>query len=141
MADDALIKKLRLTKPAESLVINGPPEILERLGPVKTQADGGSVPFVLLFVLNRAELVALFPEVLASLNSDTVFWTAYPKKSSPLASDINRDAGWEPLYAAGYGPVSAVAIDSTFSALRWRPEKDVKRKEGSVISARRSEGQ
>lgn len=135
MADKSLLKKVRLKEPDASLVLNAPVDILERLMPVQTEVQDRKFSFVLLFVHSQAELRTHLPRALAALDDDPVFWIAYPKKSSPLASDINRDTGWEPVFEAGYGPVSQVAIDTTFSALRFRPEKDVKRKEGSVIKS------
>lgn len=65
-----------------------------------------------------------------------IFWTCYPKKSGLIQTDITRDRGWAALMAAGWGPVSQVSMDETWSALRWRPEADVKRKENSQFSDR-----
>jgi hypothetical protein len=36
----------------------------------------------------------------------------------------------------GWGPVMQIAIDEKWSALRWRPESDVKRKGGTPWSER-----
>lgn len=133
MADEKLIKKLRLIEPDKSLVAFAPAEVMDRLPEVHTQASRATYGFVLLFAPSQAALKERWPDVVPLLQPASVVWVAYPKKSSPLASDINRDVGWDPVFASGYGPVSQVAIDHTYSALRWRPEKDIKRKPGSVV--------
>jgi hypothetical protein len=45
------------------------------------------------------------------------FWVAYPKANR---TDINRDSLWPILAGHGFRPVSQVAIDETWSALRFR---------------------
>ncbi|MFA0962551.1 hypothetical protein AB9P05_12170 [Roseivirga sp. BDSF3-8] len=136
MERDALFKKLRLKHLSGALIVNGPAEIQKLLSEAHTLPGKSKFPFVLLFVHNKAELNKLFPQVATALDDEAVFWIAYPKKSSPLASDINRDTGWEPVHAAGYGPVSQVAIDHTWSALRFRPENNINRKPDSLFNQR-----
>ena len=54
---------------------------------------------------------------------------AYPKGSSKrLTCDFNRDTGWSPLRAVGFGPVRQVAIDEDWSALRFRRAEFIKRR-------------
>ena len=43
-----------------------------------------------------------------------------------MKTDITRDRGWEPVTAGGLRPVTQIAIDETWSALRWRPIELVK---------------
>jgi hypothetical protein len=54
-----------------------------------------------------------------------VFWVAYPKGGK---SDLSRDEMWELLKPFLWRPVSQIAIDDTWSALRFRPAADVKGK-------------
>jgi hypothetical protein len=42
------------------------------------------------------------------------------EKSSGIESDLTRDEGWAPLFDAGLRPVRQIAIDDTWSALRFR---------------------
>ena len=52
---------------------------------------------------------------------DPVLWIAYPKKSSKkYKSDLSRDHGWEAVGEAGFEGVRQIAIDSDWSALRFR---------------------
>ena len=45
-----------------------------------------------------------------------------------IASDLTRDEGWAPIVAAGLRPVTQIAIDAIWSAVRWRPVELVKSK-------------
>ena len=47
-------------------------------------------------------------------------WIAYPK-AGQLETDLNRDILWELLDGKGVRPVRQVALDDTWSALRFRP--------------------
>jgi hypothetical protein len=51
------------------------------------------------------------------LAGPAVFWVAYPKANK---ADINRDTLWPILAERGMRPISQVAIDDTWSALRFR---------------------
>jgi hypothetical protein len=81
--------------------------------------------FVQLFVRSIAELEELAPSALKSINFDGLLWFCYPKQSSKIKTDINRDSGWNVVKQAGLRPVTQVAIDDTWSALRFRPVERV----------------
>ncbi len=51
---------------------------------------------------------------------DRLAWVAYPK-AGKLGTDLNRDILAALLTAEGVQPVRQVAIDETWSALRFRP--------------------
>lgn len=50
-----------------------------------------------------------------------------------MATDLTRAAGWEPLPDAGWAPVSQIAVDPTWSALRFRHAPE-------LIAERRARG-
>lgn len=56
-----------------------------------------------------------------SLAGSAAFWVAYPKANR---ADINRDSLWPILADYGFRPISQVAIDDVWSALRFRALKD-----------------
>jgi hypothetical protein len=43
-----------------------------------------------------------------------------------VESDLSREEVWAAMEATGWRPVSQIAIDETWSALRFRPVEDVK---------------
>lgn len=137
MEQNALTKKLQLK--GRQLIILHLPEHMEALFPQEVQrADNltDKAKAVLAFAENRQQLSALIHQVLPKLDRDSVVWFAYPKKSSKrYQSDITRDQGWAEMLQYDYEPVSQVALDEDWSALRFKPFeeiKDPKRKERMV---------
>lgn len=65
---------------------------------------------------------------LNALKRDAMIWVAYPKKSSKLFKDLNRDKGWETIHSKGLVGIASIALDADWSAIRFRPQSDVKRK-------------
>ena len=74
-----------------------------------------------LFVDDEATLRATLTTLAADLRKPDVVWFCYPKGGR---ADINRDSLW-PIVAerVGMRPITNVAIDETWSALRFRPLK------------------
>jgi hypothetical protein len=133
MTDTTLVKKLQLKPDLRTLFLNAPEGYVESLGPLPegvARVDGppGTLDFVQLFVRDSAELALFAPVALAAIKRDGVFWISYPKKSSGVVSDLTRDEGWAPITAAGLRPVTQIAVDETWSAVRWRPIELVKSK-------------
>ncbi|WP_251577347.1 hypothetical protein [Paenibacillus sp. MER TA 81-3] len=58
-----------------------------------------------------------------------MFWITYPKQSSKVKTDINRDILAAMVQnSTTYRVVSNVAVDEKWSALRLRPQDKVKSK-------------
>lgn len=117
--DKILSGKLKIKTTDEGLVLNAPSGFDQKPYDTTPKAKV-SYDFVLLFTKDKAALDKLIPKALKALKEDGLFWVAYPKKSSVIKTDITRDNGWDALQAAGYEAVSLVAIDDTWSALRFR---------------------
>ncbi len=94
-------------------VLNAPDDLALDLPP---GTDAG----VLLFVRDRAELEDRAGSVLEAARADRLAWIAYPK-AAQLGTDLNRDALWAALEGRGVRPVRQIAIDGTWSAMRFRP--------------------
>jgi hypothetical protein len=75
----------------------------------------------LMFVNDAASTRALLDANRAGVTKPAAFWIAYPKANR---TDINRDTLWPILSEYGMRPISQVAIDEVWSALRFRPLKD-----------------
>ncbi|MGH8823018.1 MAG: hypothetical protein ACRDVN_00875 [Jiangellaceae bacterium] len=50
-----------------------------------------------------------------------IFWVAYPKANR---ADINRDTLWPILSEYGMRPITQIAVDDVWSALRFRPLRE-----------------
>jgi hypothetical protein len=117
-----VIKKLRFK--AEGIVFNAPAAIEKEFVKAgfstildKNTKSGNT----LIFVNNNIEVVDFLSNQLSAILPDSVFWIAYPKGSSKIKTDINRDTLRAKAEEFGITTVTAISIDDTWSALRSRP--------------------
>lgn len=83
--------------------------------------------FIIIFVKSVSEVETLSPIAIHNLIADGVLWFCYPKKTSKrFTSDISRDHGWKSLNDSGLHGIRLVAIDTDWSALRFRNAKFIK---------------
>ena len=86
------------------------------------KAANKKVDCVIAFVRSKAHVQAVAAAVLGAVVDDGLLWFAYPKKSSGVKSDLSRDSGWEPVFAAGFDSVAQISIDETWTGFRFRPK-------------------
>jgi hypothetical protein len=130
-----LSKKLRLQPGQKALVLNAPEGYERLLAPLPegvklVEKAEGAFDFVHLFVKDSADLERLGPVAIGAVRYDGLLWLSYPKRSSKVETDLSRDTGWDLLAQAGLRPVTQVAVDEVWSALRWRPVAEVETRSG-----------
>jgi hypothetical protein len=117
-----IIKKFRFK--SSGVIINAPKEIevaFEKLG-FKTVLDKKEKSAnTLVFINNNKEYVDFLKKELKHIEPDSVLWFAYPKGTSKIKTDINRDTIRETGETYGITTVTAISINDTWSALRFRP--------------------
>jgi len=134
-----LAKKLRITENARVLMLGAPATFPQSLEPLPENASlskraAGTYDVVVFFVTDSAALQNGLTRAIGALGDGAVFWICYPKKTSGIKTDLSRDEGWKSVFDAGFGPVTQVAVDETWSALRFKIESTVERKSGSVVA-------
>ncbi len=102
----------------------GLPAMLDPLPEGTGIVDESDVPVeaVLAFVRTRQELASVRGTAVAAVTHDGLLWVAYPKLSSASRGDLSRDVVAALMQSAGWHPVRQIAIDDTWSALRFRPD-------------------
>jgi hypothetical protein len=131
MAETSVIKKLGIKPGHKLLILNAPEAYLITLSvlpegvEVKTEAKG-TFDAVQLFVYSKADVDQLAPAAIKAVKPGGLLWLSYPKKTSKIKTDINRDAGWDAVHKTGMEGVSLISIDDTWSAMRFRPASEVK---------------
>jgi hypothetical protein len=83
-------------------------------------ADPDAADAVIAFVARAAEITDLAGPAVAAARADRLAWIAYPK-AGQLGTDLNRDSLARAVGELGVQPVRQVALDSVWSALRFRP--------------------
>lgn len=123
---EELIKKLRY-KQGPALVINPPEGYI--LGIETDKAASEHFEFIQLFVNNSEDVRKWLPDALPLLNEDALFWITYPKQSSKVKTDINRDSLFKLVQdLSPFRAVNNVSVDDKWSALRFRHQDKVKSK-------------
>jgi len=130
MPQTPLLKKLGIKPGLKLLIMSAPDGYLDELRPLPEGATmetsgQGPLDFVQVFVRRRDDVEAYALKAIHALKPGGLLWFSYPKKTSAIKTDISRDIGWDSLSSAGYRPVMQIAIDDTWSALRFRPRAEV----------------
>ena len=110
-------------------VIINAPQLIEneflQIGFVKSFNSAEKSRNTIVFVNNYKELLDLLTYNLNKTDFDGIFWIAYPKISSGIKTDINRDIIRSTAGNYGISTVTAISVDNTWSALRFRPTEKV----------------
>lgn len=120
-----MFEKLEL-KDEKNLLIQGLPSTIEKQF-VKLSFSKNLTPllklrkidFALVFAVNQKQLNDILSEVLPSLQINSKLWVAYPKLTSKIASDLNRDCTWYYLQENGFEQTNEVILDYCWSAIRF----------------------
>jgi hypothetical protein len=120
-----LAKKLHLKSGMRLAVVNAPDGFARTLGKVpagvvQEKSLRGGLDVALMFVLSKKELTSQWPKATASIKDDGALWVAYPKKSSGVDSDLTMSADWGVSKNSPWQPVASIAVDDTWSAVRFR---------------------
>ncbi|MBC6489372.1 YdeI family protein [Flavihumibacter stibioxidans] len=121
-----LFEKLQY-KDERNLLIQGLPSSIEKQFNKLTFAKNVTpllksrrIDFALVFAINENQLNGILKDVLPALHEESKLWIAYPKTSSKIVTNLNRDCSWNMVVNAGYEGVRQVALDSVWSALRFK---------------------
>jgi hypothetical protein len=133
MVDATLIKKLGIKPKQRIIILNAPEGYSEQIGTLlpadvellKTPTSAGTFDVVVQFVRNKTEVEKNTPIAIEMVKPGGRLWISYPKQSSKVPTDINRDILWKIFPNSEWRPVTQISIDEIWSALRFRPITEV----------------
>ncbi|MGO9956291.1 MAG: hypothetical protein ACLP50_09985 [Solirubrobacteraceae bacterium] len=113
--------KLQL-KPGSTITALGVPETveLELTEHAHATAEPANADAVIAFAIDSAAFVTVAAPAITAAREDRLAWIAYPK-AGKLGTDLNRDILARLAQERGIRPVRQIAINETWSALRFRP--------------------
>lgn len=121
----SLLEKLQLND-EKNLLIQGLPSSIEKQFVKRSFAKNVTpllrskkIDFALVFAVNLNQLNGILKDVLPALASQSKFWVAFPKATSKIVSDLNRDGSWQFLCQCGYEPTEEVNLDHVWTAMRF----------------------
>lgn len=125
-------KKLLIRPGQRVLVMNPPGPAGELLAPLPAGAETtterkGVFDVVVIFARSRRDLKRLLPIAGKAASGDRPLWVCYPKGTSGVRTDLNRDVIRELTDQTDWRTVTQVAVDGIWSALRLRESARVGR--------------
>lgn len=123
MAFSPLAIKLKLKPWYKALVLNNPSDYFENVkmnDVIFYNKPDKIYDFIHIFVYSQLDLSKYLPLVMNCINDKTIFWISYPKLTSKLKSDLNRDKGFGLLNNLWYWWFAMISYDDTWSAMRFK---------------------
>jgi hypothetical protein len=120
-----VFEKLQLND-EKNLLIQGLPSSIEKQF-VKVAFSKSVTPllksrridFALVFAVNQNQLGSIMQDVLPAMHEEGKLWIAYPKATSKIVSDLNRQCTWACLKSKGFESVLETQLDHVWTAVRF----------------------
>lgn len=77
------------------------------------------IDFALVFAVNQNQLGSIMQDVLPAMHEEGKLWIAYPKATSKIVSDLNRQCTWACLKSKGFESVHETQLDHVWTAVRF----------------------
>lgn len=140
MEATSLTKKLRIKPNEKILLINAPEYYRLLLSPLPdgvklTSQAKGKFTSIHLFATTKEELTKKLQQTKKLLSENAMLWFCYPKISSGIKSDINRDSAMTILENSGLRFISLISVDKTWSAFGLRLEMIAPVIKARIVSA------
>ena len=128
--ENLLLKKLQIKASFKVKVLNAPENFSAIIGEIPSNIEisfNTKDVFDALFIFAITKTDLLVSLKTETIGTKTICWIVYPKAKSKLASDLNLMQSWEDLKAFNLTPCGSAAINETWTALRIKPETEMKR--------------
>ncbi len=97
------------------------------------------IDFALIFVISQNQMCNILKEVFPALHDNSKVWIAYPKTTSKIASDLNRDCNWMILSDNGYECITQLALDHVWTAMRFKKSESISLKTKAFAEVKHAE--
>ena len=138
-----LLEKLQLQE-EKNVLIQGLPSSIEKqfiklsfAKNVTPLLRARKIDFAMVFAVNENQLNCILKDVLPALREEGKFWIAYPKTTSKIVTDLNRECSWDGVRNAGFDVVEEVALDHVWTALRFVKAAIAKSGPRNIVSRKR----
>ena len=125
-----ILEKLQL-KNEKTLLIQGLPSSIEKqfnkLSFAKNLTPllrSRKIDFALVFAVNENQLNSIMEDIMPALKEDSRLWIAFPKSTSKIVTDLNRESSWHKLRSAGYESAEQVSLDHVWAAVNFRKTEE-----------------
>ncbi|MHB9154944.1 MAG: hypothetical protein ACYC5N_04525 [Endomicrobiales bacterium] len=122
------LRNLKHKSGTRSLVLNAPAALRDELEPEGFSDIAGTAlkyDFALLFAPRKEDVEQFTSLAMETTKYDHPFWIAYPREGSAIRTDLDREKLTALLRLFGFLPVEQVSLGRDWSAVRFRPAKEV----------------
>ena len=126
-----ILEKLQL-KNEKNILIQGLPSSIEKQFSKLSFAKNltpllrsRKIDFALVFAVSEIQLNAILDDIMPALKEDSRLWIAYPKITSKISTDLNREGSWSRLVMADYESTEQVSLDHVWHAVNFRKNEVV----------------
>ena len=120
-----ILEKLQL-KNEKNILIQGLPSSIEKQFSKLSFAKNltpllrsRKIEFALVFAVSEVQLNTILDDIMPALKDDSKLWIAYPKVTSKISTDLNREGSWSKL-ASDYESSDQVSLDHVWHAVNFR---------------------
>lgn len=125
-----ILEKLQL-KNEKNILIQGLPSSIEKqfnkLSFAKNLTPllrSRKIDFALIFAVSENQLNLILEDIMPALKEDSKLWVAYPKITSKITTDLNREGSWKKLINADYESAEQVSLDHVWHAVYFKKAFD-----------------
>ena len=68
----------------------------------------------------KSQLNAILDDIMPALKEESKLWVAYPKLTSKITTDLNREGSWSKLVEAEYESAEQVSLDHVWHACYFK---------------------
>jgi len=121
-----ILEKLQL-KNEKNILIQGLPSSIEKQFSKVSFAKNltpllrsRKIDFALVFAVSESQLNSILDDIMPALKDESKLWVAYPKQTSKITTDLNREGSWNKLTDAEYENVEQVSLDHVWHAAYFK---------------------
>ena len=126
-----ILEKLQL-KNEKNILIQGLPSSIEKQFSKVSFAKNltpllrsRKIDFALVFAVSESQLNSILCDIMPALKEDSKLWVAYPKLTSKITTDLNREGSWNMLTAADYENIEQVSLDHVWHAAYFKKDLEI----------------
>ena len=83
------------------------------------------IEFALIFAVSEHQLNGILDDILPALREDSKLWIAYPKITSKISTDLNRESSWNKLKSIGYEGAEQVSLDHVWQSVNFKKGNEI----------------
>lgn len=129
--ENLFLKKLQIKPGFKVKIVDAPENAAALFGNIPADVlmqyqDTIDFDVLITFSTSKAQLNTQIKDNIGHIDTKTICWVFYPKKTLKISSDLDLMKSWEELNSFGLTPCASAAVNETWTALRLKFSSEVK---------------